>query len=67
MWCNSLLKLSLQIRASDKTYYVEIQNDVLELIKRKSAQGKRYFDGRNLRKQFVRQQAPADPFLDRDR
>ncbi len=34
MWCNSLLKhFSLQTRASKKTYYLEIQSDILELMK----------------------------------
>ena len=41
MWCNSLLKdFSLQIRASKETYYLELQNDLLALIKRKNNIGK---------------------------
>ncbi|MFM7984665.1 MAG: hypothetical protein ACKPKO_35610, partial [Candidatus Fonsibacter sp.] len=37
MWCNSLLKdFSLQIRADKETYYLELQNDLLALIKRKN-------------------------------
>ena len=65
MWCSSLLKqFSAQIRAAEKTYYIEIPNDLSELIKRKNAKGKHNFDHRNLLKQVVRQQAPVDPFLD---
>ena len=45
MWCNSLLKdFSLQIRADKETYYLELQNDLLALIKRKNGIGKIYFD-----------------------
>ena len=45
MWCNSLLKdFSLQIRADKETYYLELQNDLLALIKRKNKIGKIYFD-----------------------
>ncbi len=37
MWCNSLLKdFSLQIRAAEKTYYLEFQNGLLELIQSKN-------------------------------
>ena len=60
MSCNSQLKqLTLQIRASQNTYYLEVRNDLLQLVKRNSAKG-----GNNLRKQVVIQQAPVDPFLD---
>ena len=65
MWCKSLLtQLSPQIRASEKTYYLEIQNDLSELLKRKSANGKQFFDHWNLLKLVLRQQAHVDPFLD---
>ena len=65
MWRNSLLEeFSLQIRASEKTYYLEIHSDILELAKRNNAKGKRCFDGRNRLKHVVRQQAPMGPFLE---
>ncbi|MFM7979061.1 MAG: hypothetical protein ACKPKO_07055 [Candidatus Fonsibacter sp.] len=52
MWCNSLLKdFSLQIRADKETYYLELQNDLLALIKRKNRIGEIYFDEQNLLKQ----------------
>ena len=46
LWCNSLLKdFSLKVRAADKkTYYLELQNDLLALIQRKNEIGKIYFD-----------------------
>ncbi|MFM7986248.1 MAG: hypothetical protein ACKPKO_43740 [Candidatus Fonsibacter sp.] len=45
MWCNSLLKdFSLQIRADKETYYLELQNDLLALIKMKNNIGNIYFD-----------------------
>ena len=68
MWCNSLLKdFSIQIRAAEKTYYLETQNDILELVKRKNKNGKIYFDGKNLLKQVAPQQQQEereDPFID---
>ena len=43
MWCHSLLKdFSLQIRAAEKTYYLELQNDLLELIRRKNKTTRTY-------------------------
>ena len=71
MWCNSLLKdFSIQIRAAEKTYYLETQNDILELVKRKNKNGKIYFDGKNLLKQVAPQQQQQeereDPFIDDD-
>jgi hypothetical protein len=66
MWCNSLLKdFSLQIRADKETYYLELQNDLLELIKRKNGIGKIYFDGKNLLKQGA-SQPQEDLFVDDD-
>jgi hypothetical protein len=61
MWCNSLLKqFSLQIRASDRTYHL----DLLGLIKCKNAEGKLFFDHMSLVTQVVRLQAPVDSFLE---
>ena len=52
MWANSLLKpFSLQIRAAEKTYFLEVQNQLLDLIKRKNQSGKIYKDGKGLLKQ----------------
>ena len=56
MWCNSLLEdFSLQIRADKETYFLELQNDLLELIKRKNGIGKIYFDEKDLLKQGASQ------------
>jgi hypothetical protein len=66
MWCNSLLKdFSLQIRADKETYYLELQNDLLALIKRKNGIGKIYFDEKNLLKQGA-PQPQEDLFVDDD-
>ena len=59
------MDFSLQIRAAEKTYYIEFQNGLLELIKRKNKTGKIYFDERNLLKQDVPHQQD-DPFIDDD-
>jgi hypothetical protein len=66
-WANSLLKLfSLQIKAGEKTYRLEIQNDLMSLITRKNKNGRIYKDGRNLLNQKVRKQIAEeeDLFLD---
>jgi hypothetical protein len=64
MWCNSLLKdFSLQIRADKDTYYLEFQNDLFALIKRKNNIGKIYFDRGNLLKQVALNQQD-DLFID---
>jgi len=64
MWCNSLLKdFSLQIRADKETYYLELQNDLLTLIKRKNNIGKIYYDRDNLLKQVALNQQ-EDLFID---
>ncbi len=56
MWANSLLKpFSLQIRAGEKTYQLEIQNDLMRLIARTNKYGRIYNDSRNLLNQQVRQ------------
>ena len=69
MWSNSLLKpFSLQIKAGEKSYRLELQNDLLELIRRKNKTGKRYEDENNLLKQVVREKKRTvvveDMFLD---
>ena len=69
MWANSLLKpFSLQIRAGVKSYRLELQNDLLELIRRKNKTGKCYEDENNLLKQVVREKKRGvvveDMFLD---
>ena len=67
MWANSLLKpFSLQIRAGEKTYQLEIQNELMSLITRKNKNGRIYKDGRNLLNQKVRTQIAEeeDLFLD---
>ncbi|MFM7990489.1 MAG: hypothetical protein ACKPKO_65340, partial [Candidatus Fonsibacter sp.] len=52
MWCNSLLEdFSLLIRADKETYYLELQNDLLALIKRQNNIGQIYYDKDNLLKQ----------------
>ena len=62
MWCNSLLKdFSLQIRADKETYYIELQNGLLALIKRKNNIGK--IDRDNLLKQVALNQQD-DLFID---
>ena len=43
-----LKDFSLQVRASKETYYLELQNDLLALIKRKNGIGKIYFDEKDL-------------------
>ena len=66
MWCDSLLKdFSLQIRAAEKTYHLEFQNGLLEIIKRKNKTGKIYFDEKNLLKQDAPRQQD-DPFIEED-
>ena len=66
MWANSLLKqFSLQIKAGEKTYQLELQNDLMSLIQRKNKNGKIYNDGRNLLNQQVpKKRVEEDPFLD---
>ena len=66
MWCNSLLRdFSLQIRADKETYYLELQNDLLALIKRKNHMGNIYYNKDNLLKQGALNQ-PDDLFIDDD-
>jgi hypothetical protein len=65
MWCNSLLKpFSVQVRAQKHGgYFLELQNDLLSLIKRKNDSGRFYEDSRNLLKQESRD---GDPFIDEE-
>ena len=65
MWANSLLKpFSLQIKAGEKVYRLELQNDLMSLIARKNQNGRIYKDSRNLLNQKVRKQVEEDLFLD---
>ena len=66
MWANSLLKqFSLQIKAGEKTYQLELQNDLMSLIQRKNKNGREYEDRRNLLNQRVaKKQLEEDLFLD---
>jgi hypothetical protein len=65
MWCNSLLKpFSVQVRAQKHGgYFLELQNDLLSLIKRKNDSGRFYEDSRNLLKQ---ESKDGDPFIDEE-
>ena len=64
MWANSLLKpFSLQIRAGEKTYQLEIQNELMSLTTRKNKNGWIYRDGRNLLNQKVRKQIAEEEDL----
>ena len=63
MWANSLLKpFSLQIKAGQKVYRLELQNDLLNLINRKSEEGRLYKDNRGLLKQMVPERFAKYPF-----
>ena len=65
MWANSLLKqFSLQIKAGEKTYQLEIQNDLMSLTARKNKNGRIYKDNRNLLNQQVRKTEADDLFID---
>ena len=65
MWRNSLLKLfSVQVRAEKHGgYFIELQNDLLNLIKRKNDAGRFYEDSGNLLKQESKE---GDPFVDEE-
>ncbi|MFM7988350.1 MAG: hypothetical protein ACKPKO_54465, partial [Candidatus Fonsibacter sp.] len=66
MWCNSLLNdFSLQVRADKENYYLELQNDLLTLIKRKHRIWKIYYDKDNLLKQGAPHQQD-DLLIDND-
>jgi stalled ribosome alternative rescue factor ArfA len=66
MWVNSLLKpFSLQIKAGEKTYQLELQNDLMSLIQRKNKNGREYKDRKNLLNQRVpKKQVEEDLFMD---
>lgn len=67
MWINSLLKpFSLQIKAGEKTYQLEIQNELMSLIERKNKNGKIYKDSRGLLNQTVPKRVAEDMFIDDD-
>ncbi|MFM7982112.1 MAG: hypothetical protein ACKPKO_22615 [Candidatus Fonsibacter sp.] len=60
-----LKDFSLQIRADKETYYLELQNDLLALIKRKNNIGNIYYDEDNLLKQVALNQQDG-LFIDDD-
>jgi len=66
MWVTSLLKqFYLQIKAGEKTYQLELQNDFVSLTQRKNKNGKIYKDRRNLLNQQVpKNRVEDDLFLD---
>ena len=67
MWANSLLMpFSLQIKAGEKVYRLELQNDLMSLIARKNKRGREYKDSRNLLNQQVKRRVAEedDQFLD---
>ena len=65
MWANELLKpFSLQIRAREKVYRLELQSELMSLIARKNKNGKVYKDSRNLLNQEVRKEEAEDLFGD---
>ena len=67
MWANSLLKpFSLQIKAGEKVYRLELQNDLMSLIARKNKRGREYKDSRNLLNQQAKTRVAEedDQFLD---
>ena len=60
-----LKDFSLQFRAEKDTYYLELQNDLMALIKRQNGIGKTYFDKHNLLTQGAPHQQD-DLFVDDD-
>ena len=66
MWVNSLLKpISLQIKAGQKTYQLELQNDLMSLTQRKNKNGREYKDRKTLLNQQVpKKQVEEDLFID---
>jgi hypothetical protein len=65
MWINSLLKpFSLQIRAGEKFYQLEIQNELMSLIERKNKSGRIYKDSKNLLNQIIPKRMQEDLFED---
>ena len=65
MSANSLLKdFSLQIKAGPKVYRLELQNDLLNLINRKNAEGRLFKDSRGILNQMVPERFAKDLFED---
>ena len=65
MWINSLLKpFSFQIRAREKFYQLEIQNELMSLIERKNKSGRIYKDSKNLLNQIIPKRMQEDLFED---
>jgi hypothetical protein len=61
-WVGSLLKpFSLKLKPSGSIVSLEVENDVLGIIKRRNEQGKFYQDARNLLRQ---ESEDGDPFID---
>ena len=58
--------LPLQIKAGEKVYRLELQNDLMSLIARKNKRGREYKDSRNLLNQQVKRRVVEedDQFLD---
>ena len=60
-WAISLLKpFSLQIKACPKVYRLELQNDLLNLIARKNAEGRLDKDSRGILNQMVPERFAKD-------
>ena len=57
---------SLQIKAGEKVYRLELQNDLMSLIARKNKRGREHKDSRNLLNQQVKRRVAEedDQFLD---
>ncbi len=67
VWASSLLKhFSLQIRAGEKVYRLELQNDLMSLVARRNKNGKVYKDNRNLLSQVARKEVAEDLLQDDD-
>ena len=61
-----LKPFSLQIKAGEKVYRLELQNDLMSLTARKNKRGREYKDSRNLLNQQVKMRVVEedDQFLD---
>lgn len=65
MWANSLLKpFSLQIKAGEKVYRLELQKDLLNLIARTNREGRLYKDSEGLLNQMIPERVAKDFFND---
>jgi hypothetical protein len=66
-WANSLLEqFSLQIKAGEKTYHLQIQSELVSLISCKNKNGRIYKDSRNLLNQQIRKKEAEDLFIDEE-